>query len=96
METLKGGIKARCLYADACACNFQGARSVGGRHVGLFWTLTGLLTFVWCAATSLAVVQSKVSRMCKVLGTCRYITSLGGVHVVVKVNVAQQHRSCAF
>ena len=27
----------------------QGARSVGGRHVGIFWTLTGLLIFLWCA-----------------------------------------------
>ena len=29
----------------------QGARAVGGRHVGIFWTLTGLLIFLWCART---------------------------------------------
>jgi len=25
----------------------RGARQVGGRHVGIFWTLTGLLAFLW-------------------------------------------------
>jgi hypothetical protein len=52
--------------ADACACILQGARSVGGRHVGVFWTLTGLLSFVWCAAAPLADVLCKITLMCKV------------------------------
>ena len=36
----------KSLTAGDCAA--QGARQVGGRHVGIFWTLTGLLIFLWC------------------------------------------------
>ena len=39
--------------------------------MGLFWTLTGLLSFVWCAATLLLMCSLKVQRTCKVLWTYR-------------------------